>query len=367
MKIRFAAAVKLVMVNALVLCVLLVPIELVFGTWVRPMGPSDLKRFSIPIGVKFKFDASKLYPGHPGNVRYTRDDFGLRGSYHSLAQIDVLTVGGSTTEQRYLDDEATWQAVAEDRLRQSEVPLVFANAGVDGQSTVGHLFNFEYWFPTLTELRPSIVLFYVGANDTLRHERRVEFDTTVDPTSWKRRSATIQLIRTVTNNLRARAVGVTHGRRREITENSFTTQGLLSDGDRHKMTEMLSEVFFQNVQSLVDRVRVMGAQPVFMTQPAYAWDANPTAPPRGLKDTIRILDATVNYADVSFLHQDLNRRLLEYCDRNRIPCLNLAGEVVFEPGDYYDYLHNTPSGASKIGEYVAAKLRRMRLGEARSQ
>ena len=174
-----------------------------------PIGVADLKRFSIPIGVQFEFHTSRLYgDGTPTISHYTRDAWGLRGAHGTLGAIDVLTVGGSTTEQRYLDDRATWQAAAETRLKELGHPLVIANAGVDGQSTVGHLFNFEFWFPMLTELHPRMVLFYVGTNDVLRHDQRTAFDAGVDANSWQVQSATFQLLRTVKSNLRARQVGV---------------------------------------------------------------------------------------------------------------------------------------------------------------
>ena len=37
-------------------------------------------------------------------------------------------------------------------------------------------------------------------------------------------------------------------------------------------------------------------------------------------------------------------------------CLDLAAELRFEPGDFYDYEHNTPQGARKIGQWLAGKL-----------
>ena len=368
MKTRLASLAKITAINAVVMLALLIPVELVFGTWVRPIGPSDLRRFSIPIGARLEFDAGKLYGnGQPTIVHYSRDEFGLRGSHSSVAAIDVLTVGGSTTEQRYLDDAATWQVVAESRLRALGAPLVIGNAGVDGQSTVGHIFNFDFWFSALPELKPKVVLFYLGINDTLRHERRHEYDSNVDMTSWRRRSATYQLLRTLSDNMRARAVGVYHGRRRELTEDSFTAQGLVADAARQDIAAMLNETFLRNVRALVERVHRMGATPVFMTQPSMGWESSPARPPRGLTDTITIVGTTVNYVDVSYLHQSLNRELLDYCRQSGLTCLDLASDVAFGPDDYYDYIHNTPAGAAKIGEYVASGLRRMRIGEAQAQ
>ena len=97
----------------------------------------------------------------------------------------------------------------------------------------------------------------------------------------------------------------------------------------------------------------MGATPVFMTQTALAWNAAANKPVHGLKDTIPVLGATVNYADVSALHRHLNSQLIRHCAANGITCFDLASDVTFGPDDYYDYLHNTPAGAEKIGTYVA--------------
>lgn len=355
--------VKLVAINVLVLAVLIVPVELIFGTWIRPMGLQDLKRFSIPIGAQFEFDASSLYGGGSGPllVRYSRDAWGLRGSHRTLGEIDVLTVGGSTTEQRYLDEGATWQDVAQSRLAELGKPLVLANAGVDGQSSVGHIFNFDSWFPLLAGLQPEVVLFYVGANDVMRLEQRASFDSSVDATSWRVRSATYQLLRTVRSNLRARSAGLFHGKGRSLTDEDFTSQGQLSAQQRDEVTNRIVESFLHNVETLRQRSQAFGARPVFMTQTAAGWNANPSSPSRGVKHTVTIFGVAVNYADVSFVHQALNRRLIAYCKANGVACFDLASEVAFGAADYYDFLHNTPAGAAKIGEYLAERLSGLNL------
>ena len=48
----------LVLSNLGLVALLLIPIELVFGNWVRPFGLSDLRRFSIPSGVTYTFDST---------------------------------------------------------------------------------------------------------------------------------------------------------------------------------------------------------------------------------------------------------------------------------------------------------------------
>jgi lysophospholipase L1-like esterase len=342
-------------VNVAVLIALLAVVELVLGNWVRPMTLRDLRRFSIPIDVTYTFDPSALYPTDGvTTASYSRDAWGLRGSGHALSDIDVVTLGGSTTDQRYLDDSKTWQAVAEREMRATAWPLLFTNAGVDGQSTVGHAFNFRYWFPLLDGLRPRIVLFYVGINDVLRGDDREAFDRSVDATAWRAKSVLFQFYKVVRGNLRAREVGVTHGRsRRDPSE--FTMQGELDPGVRETLARDITHSFVTRAGGLREDVERWGALPVFVTQTAHGWNAD-HAPPRGLKDRVRTHGHVVNFADVAYLHQHLNRGLMAYCAEAGVACFDLAAEVAFDADDYYDPLHNTPAGAEKIGRYLAERL-----------
>jgi hypothetical protein len=47
---------------------------------------------------------------------------------------------------------------------------------------------------------------------------------------------------------------------------------------------------------------------------------------------------------------------LEVCRERHVVCLDLATELRFSEGDFYDYEHNTPLGAEKIGRWLADKL-----------
>lgn len=347
---------KLVAVNLAVLALLLVVLELVLGNWIRPLDIDDLKRFSIPVNVKYELDVSELYESDIGpTVVYSRDQWGLRGTHTALKDIDVLTVGGSTTDQKYLDDSRTWQAYAARELARRGRPLVFANAGVDGQSTTGHLFNFRYWFPLLTEMRPKIVLFYLGINDVMKSGRRESYDAKVDATSWRVKSVTWQLIRTVRGNLQARSAQVLHGRKPIFTASDFTTAGALPAEQRTALATSIAESFVDNVDKLRAQAEALGAIPVFVTQTAYAWRAS-QGDARGLNRPIMIHDRKMNFADVSLLHQTMNRKLLDYCREKKAVCFDLAGDIRFDDSEFYDFLHTAPKGAEKVGRYVAQRL-----------
>ncbi len=349
---------KVALVNGAIFLVLALIVELVFGNWIRPMTVQDLRRFSIPVSFEETVDVTSLYqvPGAP-TITYSRDAWGLRGDHARLEDIDVLTVGGSTTDQRYIDDGATWQSMAQKRLAERGHKLTFANAGIDGQSTIGHRFDFDYWFPLLPELKPRYVLFFVGVNDVMRVSYRRAFDSSIDASSWKIKSALYQMYRTVQGTMKAREAKVIHrAKPADITEQAnFTGQGLLDPAERERLAANVAQNFVADLESLRERTVAFGATPVFITQTAFGWNAG-RGPVSGLDLTVNIHDLRMNYADVSFLHQRMNGALLEYCVKSGQPCIDVASDVALESTDYYDFVHTTPSGAAKIGSYIGDRL-----------
>lgn len=350
---------KIATINAAVLLGLLLVVELIFGNWVRPMSIGDLKRFSIPINVNYDYDVAPLYgnPAEPLTIQYTRNQWGLRGDFRELGEVDVLTVGGSTTDQKFLDDHSTWQSFTQKELAARGVRKTFANAGVDGQSTAGHLFDFDNWFNLLPELKPDIVLFYIGINDVMKTAARGDYDGSMDASSWRVKSALWQIVRLVRGGMNARAAQVVHGRKQSYTEADFTAEGMLDGATRQELATRISTRFLQNVDLLAERSRALGARPVFVTQNAYGWNAG-AGEPRGIRQPgpVRIHDHEMNYADVSYLHQQLNAALLRHCQERKLDCIDMAREIVLDADDYYDWLHTAPSGAAKIGAYLAPRL-----------
>jgi hypothetical protein len=121
-------------------------LEILFGSWFSNDGWERALALNIPVNLRVVYDASDLYDGGQ-RVVYTRDEYGLRGSYGTPADIRILTVGGSTTNQRSITDGRTWQDELARALRERDIHAPVANAGVEGHSTFGHLASFRYWFP----------------------------------------------------------------------------------------------------------------------------------------------------------------------------------------------------------------------------
>lgn len=127
---RYRRVLWVVLVNGLVLVIGFVAVELTFGAW---LNPNKLNRLNLVKSQTFQYDVSALYGTATPLIRYSRDRYGLRGDYDdNPARIELLTVGGSTTDQRFVSDGDTWQDVLQKQFAAAGTPVVVANAGVDG-------------------------------------------------------------------------------------------------------------------------------------------------------------------------------------------------------------------------------------------
>ena len=122
-------------------------------------GKDDWKIISkanILRNFEFQYDISNLYKSKVSSVSYVRDEFGLRDNCYEIEDIDILTIGGSTTDQRYLSDNDTWTNQLQKHFEKNNKNFKIANAGIDGQSTIGHIWNFVNWFPNIKNLKPYL-------------------------------------------------------------------------------------------------------------------------------------------------------------------------------------------------------------------
>ncbi len=83
-------------------------------------------RIPAPSAQPPRHDLGRLPVRGGGEFVYRRDTMGFRGPGVDPAGITILTLGGSTTNQLYLPEEATWQAVLERSLRQGGHEVVVA-------------------------------------------------------------------------------------------------------------------------------------------------------------------------------------------------------------------------------------------------
>ena len=109
-----------------------------------------VKEGNILRNFHYEFDIKGLYKlrdSDETSVIYNRNKFGLRDDCSTTSNIDMLTIGGSTTDQRYVKLEDTFQKVLEERISEYIGRKVcVSNAGVDGHSSMEYSFHLKIGF-----------------------------------------------------------------------------------------------------------------------------------------------------------------------------------------------------------------------------
>lgn len=355
-QVDFVSAMKcrcrVIAVNLAVFLVGIAVLELTFGGW---CNPRKLNRLNLMRATTILYDASAFYVAPNGPVVYRRDEFGLRGRYPSPDQIDILTIGGSTTDQRLITEGETWQDVLAQEFATRGRAVSVVNAGVDGQSTYGHIKDFDWWFPSIPNLRARYFLFYVGVNDLY-----VSPNTTKDDlvqvgsirTLIKERSAFYYVYRTLYGIHEAAVAQINH-RKVDFTRIRWTEAPVVSDHARLMRPRI--DAYRTRLRILGQRVRASGGTAICVTQVQRKYkkrddriigDEAPTS-----CDGVQI-----NGVDSYYMMQLLNQATMEECGSMGGLPVDLANELVFEDDDFYDFEHTTPRGAAKIGHYLYQRL-----------
>ena len=347
-------ALKLLAVNSVVLLAGLVVIELVFGGWIHEQR---LNRLNLVKDCSLQYDVPHLYDDPHPTIRYTRDRYGLRGNYGTPDRIDILTVGGSTTDQRYIGDGETWQDVLQGRFRQAGVDVAVANAGVDGQSTFGHIKDFEWWFPNIPGLRPSYVLFYVGIND-FHKEVGYSFDALQrDPSGLEERIKTNSILyhmaRTTRGAIDAMVVKKIGHRSIDFSEEKYTERRMLTD---YSFMDVRLAEYASRLRALAMMTRKLGEKPVFVSQPSRRYRFTP-AGAQG-EDWEDSYDGhAFNGVDYYHMMRRLDGVTRTISDEENAIFVDLAAHPGWEDADFYDTEHMTPRGAEKVGDLLYEHLK----------
>jgi len=152
---------KIVLVNFLVFLIIIAILEIFFGHWFseHSFGPymreHRLKKNHVVLS----------YNDIQYDFYYKRNYHGFRGEEIDPAQIEAVMIGGSTTDERYKPIEFTIAENLNVLLKKNGYNFKITNAGIEGQSTIGHIYNFKHWFPKLKDFSPELYIFYIGIND----------------------------------------------------------------------------------------------------------------------------------------------------------------------------------------------------------
>lgn len=347
---------RLIGINLALLLAGAVVIELIFGTWFS-FGEAYPRR--VQRNVENTFDARQYYP--EGSVfLYRRDRYGLRGQYESPSKIDILAIGGSTTNELYVGEGQTWTDVLSALFRQSGRPISVVNAGIDGQSTIGHLDNFDRWFPLIPGLRARYVLAYVGINDMhLLNEDNARMYDRPDAVSGRERLRRVARDNSALYDFYRTALGSVRAKRTRLLYGSIDAQDVVwEEGPIPSASPIsvnqygpLSRAYGERVSLLVDRIREMGAEAIVVTQHRASYRR------RDDRLTVAAGGAMSGGIHEYIVQTAFNGEAMAACRKKQAICIDLGAEIEFQPGDFQDYVHTTPQGSRRVAEFLYSRLK----------
>ena len=286
--------------------------------------------------------------GKNNKTIYSRDKYGFRGRYKDLDKIDILVVGGSTTDERFLKLEDTWTENLEKIFLNKNKKIDVVNAGLDGQSTYGHIWNFENWFNKLKNFKPKYVIFYIGINERLD---LMHYDNYL-PKNYSLFKKVKYFIKK--NN------GITYKiahfiyKKFYLNDTYIVSKGV-SHIERKPNYQLVSEDYnlsndykiylSRNLHELNEHVKKIKSIPIFITQKTLM----------GKFENNQYY--SVNDTNM-FLHEKkISLEIINFCKKNNLICYDLNNEINFDNDDMYDLIHTTPEGSLKISNFIYSKIK----------
>lgn len=371
---RPARIVKIVAVQAALVIVLLEIALTLYNPFPFRMRGSHLV---LPVHKRYAFrheGARKL----DAVTYHSKNSLGFRGPDPPAGGVRgpaVITIGGSSTECLFLSDGKTWTDVLAKNLATVRPDVWVNNAGLDGQSTFGHLVLLR---DVVVPLKPAFAVFLVGINDVGLAVLNV-YDNSMTPSRLPWRE-TWNVYDTELGGWR----NWWHGEWRFLTEHSQIF-GLIENFRRMRRTMAVQfsheewelpghpvlaldaatiearvadvrpslDGYGRRLREIVAVSREHGIEPVLLTQPLLVGEASDIDPSTGVNlGTLEVRagnNGVVEWRRVE-LYNDVTRRV---AGELRVTLVDLARELPKDSRYYYDFMHYTNEGALRVGGLVA--------------
>ncbi len=361
----------------------IVSAALIIEIGLRTVPPQPMLYRILPANLSVEFHpVPNAMPGIEGISSYTTDEFGIRGDpYSNSDNYHILAIGGSTTEDLFLDDTEAWTYLLQQNLNQhfnpDDTQVWVGNVGKSGYSLVDHIYATKYFVP---QLEIDAVIVMVGINDLTPVLQNPNYSpSSEDPNN----SGSIQnsfnaypsstppvtppvhlaIIELLHKQLQQSLVSIQEGdiriddqagsvyfRRRELFHNAPLLNKLPD-------LQPALEQYEKNLITLINTAREQNIRLIMTTQPViYSDTISPQAESLlWMAYYGHIEDAIGRYSPkiLRDAMDQFNNRLLSVCDIYNIECIDLATEMNGNELFFYDDVHFNERGASKVAELVA--------------
>ncbi|RKZ03206.1 hypothetical protein DRQ21_06365 [Candidatus Fermentibacteria bacterium] len=303
--------------------------------------------------VELEVDLPGISPG--GTL--STNMWGLRGEdppQQWEQYFTIVTVGGSTTANYYLDDNLTWSSIVQSELRKTQPATWVGNGGIPRHSADTHLLFVR---EVLSKIKPDMALFLTGVNDMGPFLRGAAAEEERLPDSGLRQvlfshSMLLQLIYKLKVVYIDGAPVITRGVDPYFQEIPMNEPETPLPDDLHDILED-PDFYRCRIRALIQECRSMNITPVFMTQPLL-YENNDHW--RGVLEGSRWLGGSagpMSAATFSLMLTMLNQDLMQVCSEEGVAVFDLASEVPHTREYFYDSMHMTEAGARLVGEKAA--------------
>ena len=338
--------IKILITNIFVFLTAIILVELFFGYWFKNKLENKLssERNIYRVYVtNFKYlDNSSLY---------IKNNFGFRvkNTDEDISFPDIVFVGGSTVNQKFLNYDETTVGILKKNLTNYKI----LNAGVDGMSIKGHINSFEMWFDKMDQFKPKYYIFLIGINDRYMIET-FKFRDYIDNLEESDDSSNLReylesnsffftkgrIVKSVLYLKYGINLGIKKVKRNHVyierDEFKFVSyidkknQYLLLSKERKQKYEKFKKWYLNQLNQLTEKVKERGAIPIFINQ-------------------------TTGYGQ-SFESLIVAETVLDNCRIKKIKCIDVARKLDLEYEDFYDESHLNINGSKKIANYILSEL-----------
>ena len=336
---------KILTINSLIFIILYAVIEIFSGNLIYK------KKLSCGY-LKCNFDKIyeiDLYTIKKIQINFKKNSLGFRGDEVLPEEVDVIVMGGSTTAQRYLDEEKTWVSILEKKFISNDKPFKIVNAGIDGQSTFGHIWNLKNWMPKIENLSPKYIIFFIGVNEY--GDTRGFFDNNLSLSNNQNQTFNlisklkyyIMINRGITLNIINSYLSIFHKNKLQsighgkINHNEIryfnVSEDMLSNRNLNKLEE--------NLDLIYELTKKFNSTPIFVTQRTQRW--------KKVNGKIMNVNDKENYFNFEKKRSDL---IINFCHKKKISCINTFKKIKSDAMLTYDLVHLNPKGSRYLANVI---------------
>lgn len=308
-------------------------------------------------GVRKPIDLQGGVPGIIGVQEITTDDKGFRTTKHvnykdkDKRVFRIFAIGGSTTEQIYLDDRSTWTHLLQEKLSNSfqEKEIEVINTGVSGTRISHHYFMLK----EIKQYNPDMVIFLVGFNDWNHHivthfypPIDFTFDKTLLGRTIRRNYEAFVQYRLSSHNEMSQA--------QPIVEDVYKEKrGSLSRKTRKTYKpETVPSYYKDYLLRIVSFCNQNDIKCVFLTQPTGYHEKASDEYKKSFWMTPAETKYTLDFESMVHISDLYNRFIMTFALSNGVHVIDLSTEI---PGSFeymYDDCHFNVDGANKVAEVI---------------